>query len=290
MTIVVTGATGHLGRLAIESLLAKGVAPSDIVAGGRSTDKLADFAERGVKVVPLDYTKPETLDAAFAGASQVLLISASDPGHRLEQHLAVIAAAKKADVQHLVYTSILHADTTAHVLAPDHKATEEAIAESGIAATILRNGWYTENYTQSVRDAAGSGEIVASVGGGRVASASRTDYAEAAAAVLTTPAVQGTTYELSGDTAWTHDDLAVAASEATGATIVYRNLSTPDFTARLESFGLDAGTAGFVAAMDENTADGLLDSTTGDLSTLIGHPTTPLVDGLKADLAATAAV
>ncbi|MEO6533605.1 MAG: SDR family oxidoreductase [Pseudolysinimonas sp.] len=284
MTIVITGATGHLGRHTLDALLAKGVAPSDIVAGGRSTEKLADFAERGVRVVPIDYTKPETLDAAFAGADQVLLISASEPGQRFAQHSAATTAAKKAGVGHLVYTSILHADTTEHVLAPDHKATEELIAESGIPATILRNGWYTENFTSAAAQAAQSGEVVASVGEGRVASASRQDYAEAAAVALTDPAVRGTTYELSGDTAWNHDDLAAAVAEIAGRPVVYRDVTPEEYGEILSGFGLDAGTVGFVVALDQNTKAGLLDSTTGELAALIGHPTTPLVEGLRADL------
>lgn len=289
MTIVVTGATGHLGRLVIESLLAKGVASDQIVAGGRSTDKLADFAAQGVKVVELDYTKPETLDAAFAGATQLLLISASEPGKRFAQHSAVIDSAKKAGVAHLVYTSILGADTTPHVLAPDHKASEEAIAASGIPATILRNGWYTENYTQSAGQASQTGEIVASVGDGRVASASRRDYAEAAAAVLTNPELQGKVYELSGDTAWTHDELAAVVSEIAGRPVVYRDVTPEEHGEILTGFGLDEGTVGFVVALDQNTKAGLLNSTTGELAALIGHATTPLLQGVQQDLVAESA-
>jgi NAD(P)H dehydrogenase (quinone) len=285
MTLVITGATGHLGRLTLESLLAKGVAPLDIVAGGRDTDKLADFAARGVRVVTLDYTKPETLDAAFAGAEQVLLISASEPGQRFTQHSAVVKAAKKAGVAHLAYTSILHADTTEHVLAPDHQATEQLITESGIPATFMRNGWYTENFTNSAAQAAQTGEIVASVGDGRVASASRKDYAEAAATVLVDPTTHGKTYELSGDTAWNHDELAAAVAEIVGRPVVYREVTPAQHGEILAGFGLDAGTAAFVVALDQDTKAGLLDSTTGELAALIGRPTTPLVDGLRADLA-----
>jgi NAD(P)H dehydrogenase (quinone) len=282
MTIVITGATGHLGRLVVESLLARGVAPAEIVAGGRSIDKLADFAAQGVTVVPLDYTKPETLDAAFAGATQVLLISASDPGQRLAQHTAAVEAATKAGVSHLAYTSILRAATTPHVLAPDHKGTEELIAASGIPATILRNGWYTENYTSTVEQAGQSGEIVASVGTGRVASASRKDYAQAAAVVLTDPATRGKVYELSGDVAWDYDELAEAASEVSGRPVVFRDVTPEEHAEILTGFGLDAGTVGFVVALDQNTKDGLLSETSGELSALIGRPTTPLTEGLRA--------
>ena len=282
MTIVITGATGHLGRLVVESLLAKGVAPSEIVAGGRNTDKLADLAEQGVTVVPLDYTKPETLDAAFAGATQVLLISASEPGNRVALHAAAIDAARRAGVEHLVYTSAPKATTSALILAPEHKATEELIAASGIPATILRNGWYTENYTNTVEQARQSGEIVASVGDGRVASASRKDYAEAAAVVLTDAATRGKVYELSGDTAWDYDEFAAAVSEVTGRPVAFRNVTPEEHTAILSGFGLDAGTVGFVVALDQNTKAGLLGETSGELGQLIGRPTTPLLEGLRA--------
>jgi len=286
MTIVVTGATGHLGRLVVESLLAKGVAPAEIVAGGRSTDKLVDFAAQGVTVVPLDYTKPETLDAAFAGAEQVLLISASEPGSRVALHAAAIDAAKRAGVAHLVYTSAPKATTSELVLAPEHKATEELIAASGIPATILRNGWYTENYANTVAQARQTGEIVASVGAGRVSSASRKDYAEAAAAVLTDPATRGSVYELSGDTAWDYNEFAATVAELTGRPVVFRDVTPEEHAAILTSVGLDAGTAGFVVALDQNTKAGLLGETSGDLGRLIGRPTTPLLDGLSEAVAA----
>jgi NAD(P)H dehydrogenase (quinone) len=280
MTIVITGATGQLGRLVVDSLLARGVAPAEIVAGGRRADQLAQFESRGVSAVELDYTKPDTLDAAFAGATQVLLISASDPGQRLTQHSAVVDAARASGVSHLVYTSILHADTTPHVLAPDHKATEQLIANSGLPATILRNGWYTENYAGTIEQARQTGEIVASVGAGRVASASRRDYAEAAAVVLTDAGTRGRSYELAGDSSWNYDELAAAATTLSGMPIAFRDVTPEEHLERLTSSGLDAATAAFVVALDQNTRAGLLDETGGDLRGLLGRPTTPLAEGL----------
>jgi NAD(P)H dehydrogenase (quinone) len=280
MTILLTGATGHLGRHVLDALLERGVAPTDLVAGGRRLDALAEYAARGVRVVELDYDRPETVAAAVDGVDTVLLISASEPGKRLPQHQAVIDAAAAAGVGRIVYTSILHAADTPHVLAPEHKATEQAIAASGIPATLLRNGWYTENYASTLDAARGTGEIVASAGDGRVASASRRDYAEAAAAVLTTEGHEGEVYELSGDVAWTHADLAAALAEVLGRDVAYRDVAPEEHTATLIALGLDAGTAGFVVAMDQNTKAGLLASTTGDLSRLIGRPTTPLKDAL----------
>jgi NAD(P)H dehydrogenase (quinone) len=284
MTIVVTGATGHLGHLIVEALLRDGVAPSEIVAGGRNLDKLADLATQGVKVVPLDYNDPSTIEAALAGADSVVLVSASEPGKRVPQHKAVIDAAVAAGVKHIVYTSAPKARTSDLILAPEHKATEELLEASGIPTTILRNGWYTENYVGTARQSAESGVLVSSVGDGLVASASRKDYADAAAAVLTTPGHDGKVYELSGDVAWSQADLAAAISTVTGTTVVYTPVNTEQHAALLKTAGLDDGTIGFVTALDANIADGALAETSGELRELIGHPTTPLAEGLAAAL------
>ncbi|TAM68207.1 MAG: SDR family oxidoreductase [Microbacteriaceae bacterium] len=282
MTIVVTGATGHLGRLVIESLLSRGVEPDQLVAAGRSVEKIADFAGRGVTVARLDYDDPATLEHVFTGADMVLLISASEVGHRLQQHVNVIDAAVVAGVGRIVYTSAPHADDTALVLAPEHKATEEAIRESGLPFTILRNGWYTENYVSVLEQARTTGTVVASVGAGRVASASRADYADAAAVVLTENGHAGQVYELAGDVAWSFADLAEAISGIAGRSVEYTPVSPDEHVRILTDAGMDAGTAGFVIALDGNIRDGLLGETGGELRTLIGRPTTPLAEGLRA--------
>jgi NAD(P)H dehydrogenase (quinone) len=285
MTIVVTGATGHLGHLIVEALLREGVAPSEIVAGGRDLTKLDDLAAKGVRVATIDYNQPKTLSDALAGADTLMLVSASEPGRRVPQHKAAIDAAVAAEVKRIVYTSAPRATTSALVLAPEHKATEELIAASGIPATILRNGWYTENYVSTAHQAAESGALVSSVGDGRVSSATRKDYADAAAVVLTTEGHEGKIYELSGDVAWTQEDLAAAISQVTGKKVVYTPVSTEQHAAILKSLGLDDGTIGFVTALDANIRDGLIGDTSGDLAKLIGRPTTPLVEGLAEALA-----
>jgi NAD(P)H dehydrogenase (quinone) len=283
MTIVVSGATGHLGRLAVEHLLARGVAASDIVAAGRSTEKLAALAEAtGVRTAVIDFTDPATLDAALAGADKFVLVSGSEVGQRAIQHQNAIDAAARAGVAQLVYTSAPKATDTALILAPEHKATEEAIAASGVPATVLRNGWYHENYDGSYAQAAQSGVYLASTGDGRVASAPRSDYAEAIAAVLTSEGHLGAVYELSGDVAWTGDDFAAAASLASGRSVVYRSVSSEEHLSALKGAGLDEGTAGFVVALDGNIRDGLLGETSGDLARLIGHATQPLETYLTA--------
>jgi NAD(P)H dehydrogenase (quinone) len=213
-----------------------------------------------------------------------MLVSASEPGKRVEQHKAVIDAAVAAGVKRIVYTSAPRATTSHLILAPEHKGTEELIAASGIPATILRNGWYTENYTNAARQAADSGTLVSSVGDGRVSSASRKDFADAAAAVLTTRGHEGKVYELSGDVAWSQDDLATAISEVTGSTVTYAPKTTEEHAAILKLAGLDDGTIFFVTTLDSNTRDGLLAETSGDLARLIGRPTTPLREGLAAAL------
>ncbi|MDQ7879064.1 SDR family oxidoreductase [Microbacterium sp. QXD-8] len=284
MTILVTGATGQLGHLVIDSLLARGVEPSAIRAGARDVARAADLADRGVQVVTLDYDAPETVAAAVDGVDRVLLISSSEVGKRAVQHQAVIDAARAAGVAKLVYTSASKATTSDLVLAPEHKATEEAIAASGIPAVILRNNWYTENYVADVARAKETGVIAASVGEGRVASASRIDYAEAAAVALTEDGHIGRVYELGGDVAWSFDELAAAASELTGREVRYTALTTAEHAVALEAAGLDAGTVGFVTALDANIRDGALAETDGTLSRLLGRPTTPLDEGLRAAL------
>jgi NAD(P)H dehydrogenase (quinone) len=281
MSLVVTGATGQLGRLIVESLIQRGVAPADIVAAGRKVEALQELANRGVNTAVIDYSDPASLKAAFTGAETLVLVSGSEVGKRVAQHANAITAATDAGISRIVYTSAPHADDTTLILAPEHKATEELIIASGIPFTILRNGWYTENYLQTVEQAGQSGVIIASVGDARVASASRTDYAEAVAAVLTTPGHENAVYELSGDVAWTHDELADAAARIFGRDVVYTPLSADEHLAALTAVGLPDETAGFIVALDANIADGLLGHTPGDLSRLIGRPTTPLEDGLR---------
>ena len=286
MTIVVTGATGHLGRLTVDALLDRGVPAADIRALGRSAERLAPLAARGVQTAVIDFEKPETLDAAFAGADALLLVSGSEVGQRIPQHRNAIDAAVRAGVGRLVYTSAPHADDTDLVLAPEHAETERLLAASGLPVTVLRNNWYTENYTGQVDIAAATGELVGSAATGRVASASRKDYAEAAAVVLTTDGHDGAVYELAGDVAWTFDDLAAAIGELLGRPVAYRSVTPEEHDAALREAGLDEGTAGFVVALDGNIRDGALADATGTLSELIGRPTTPLVDGLAESRAA----
>ena len=284
MSIVVTGATGHLGRLIVEGLLRDGVAPDEIVAAGRSTDKIADLADRGVRVVQMDYADPESMAVAFAGAQTLMLVSSSEVGQRAAQHGAAIDAAKLAGVGRIVYTSAPKADNTALVLAPEHKITEELIRASGIPFTILRNSWYSENYAGTAAQAKEAGVLAASVGDGLVASASRVDYADAAVAVLTGEGHENAVYELSGDTAWNHTELAAVLTDILGRDVAYTSLTEAEHLAALEAAGLDAGTAGFVVALDGNIRDGLLAETSGELRALIGRPTTPLREGLAAAL------
>jgi NAD(P)H dehydrogenase (quinone) len=280
MTILITAAGGKLGRLTIEALMARGVAPAEIVAGARNPGTLSDLAAQGVGVRELDYDRAETAAAAFEGVDQVLLISSPTPGNRAAQHQTVIDAAAAAGVRQLVYTSAPKATTSPLILAPEHKATEEAILASGVPATILRNSWYTETYLPQLVQARSTGEVVASVGDGRVASATRRDYAEGAAAALTSAEHIGQTYELSGDVAWNFDELAATIGSIIGRDVVFRDVSPEELVEILSAAGLDDGTAGFVVALDQNIKAGLLAETSGDLSRLIGHPTTPLAEGL----------
>jgi len=284
MTLLVSGANGHLGRHVLDALLERGVPASDIVAGVRTPAKADDIAARGIRVVEFDYFRPETLTAGLDGVTRLLLISGGTDGDRASGHRNVIDAARAAGIERLVYTSAPRVDEIEYALGADHLATERAIAESGLDATILRNNWYNENYLDAVSRAADSGVIVAAVGDGRVASANRRDYAEAAAVALTTDDLRGQTLELAGDVAWTYDELAAAASEVLERDVVYQPVSVEQLAAGLEQAGLDAGTAAFVAGIDEAISRGVLSQTDGTLARVIGHPTTPLVEGLRAGL------
>ena len=282
MTIAITGATGQLGRLVVAAL--KRRAPADsLLALVRNPAKAADL---GIAARAADYSQPATLASALQGVDTLLLISSNELGQRATQHANVIAAAQQAGVKRVVYTSLLRADTSPLTLAPEHVATEQALKASGVAYTILRNGWYTENYTGSVPGAVAGGAFIGSAGEGRIASAARADYAEAAAVVLTTPGHQGKTYELGGDTAYTLADLAAELSRQTGKAIPYRDLPEADYAAALAGFGLPAAFAAAIASWDVAASQGALFDDGHTLSSLIGRPTTPLSASIAAALKA----
>ena len=279
MTIAVTGATGQLGRLVIDALISRGAAPGEIIAAVRDVAKAADLAARGVQVREADYDRPETLAAAFEGVSRLLLISGNEVGKRLPQHTAVVTAATSAGVGFLAYTSILRADTSTIGLAPEHRATEDVIAASGIPYALLRNGWYVENYP--IATALSTGAFVGSAGEGRIAAATRADYAEAAAAVLLSgePGV----YELGGD-AFTMAELAAEVARQSGKPVGYQDLPVPEYQAILVGAGLPEGYAGLLAETDAKIVDGELDVDSAVLSRLIGRPVTPLSEAVAAAL------
>ncbi|GGN69142.1 NAD(P)-dependent oxidoreductase [Actinoplanes lobatus] len=282
MTIAVTGATGHLGRLVVDALIARGAAPGDIVATARDTTKAAGLAALGVQVREADYDRPETLAAAFAGVDRLLLISGNAIGQRVSQHTAVVEAAKAAGVGFLAYTSILRADTSPIGLAPEHLATEQVVAASGIPFALLRNGWYIENYAASFGPAVEHGALLGSAGDGRIAAATRADFAEAAAVVLLRgePGV----HELAGDQPFTMAELAAEVARQTGAPVAYQDLPADDYRAALVTAGLPGQFADLFADTDVKIRDGHLDDSTGTLSRLIGRSTTPLAEAVATAL------
>lgn len=281
--ILVTGASGQLGQLVIDALLAR-VPASQIVAGVRSLDKGAAIAAKGVALRAFDYNEPASIDAALKGIDKLLLISGNEIGQRVRQHAAVVDAARRAAVKHLAYTSILKADRSKLILAGEHRATEEIIAASGIPFTFLRNGWYTENYTGSLGATIASGALLGAAGDGAVAPAARADYAAAAAAVLTSEGHAGKRYELAGDRALTLSEFAAEIAAVSGKPVVYRNLAAADYAATLHSFGLPEGFAKVLADCDEGIARGELVDTSATLRALIGRPTTPIATTLAAAL------
>jgi NAD(P)H dehydrogenase (quinone) len=281
MKIGVTGATGQLGRLVVEKLKQK-VAAASVVALVRNPEQAADL---GVEARAFDYTQPEALVASLKGIDKLLLISGNEIGQRLPQHKAVIEAAKQAGVKQITYTSILHADSSPLGLAGEHLATEVALKASGLTYTILRNGWYTENYTGSAKGAVGAGAFIGNAGDGKIASAARVDYAEAAVVVLAGEGHENKTYELAGDEAYTLTELAAEISRQTGKTVPYNNLTETQYADILKSFGLPVGLAEMLADSDTGASKGGLFDDTKQISALIGRPTTPLAKVLADALA-----
>ncbi|QJU58983.1 NAD(P)H-binding protein [Sphingomonas sp. AP4-R1] len=280
----VTGASGQLGRLVIEELLGR-VAPERIVALVRDPARVADFAERGVIVRAFDYADPATLAPALQGVQRLLLISSSEVGQREAQHQAVVDAAKAAAVSAIAYTSILRADTNPFGLAVEHRATEAAIKASGLRYALLRNGWYTENYTMNARPAVEHGAVIGSTGEGRISAAARADYAAAAAAVLVNVDIVDQVYELAGDQSFTLGEYAAALAAASGKPVAYVHMSEQVFRETLEGMGLPSPLAAMLADSSAKAADGPLFDDSHTLSGLIGRPTTPLADVVAKALA-----
>ena len=281
--IVVTGATGKLGQLVIEGLLGK-IPAGQIVAAVRAPEQAAHFAERGTVVRKADYSRPETLADAFAGAEKVLLISSSEMGQRVPQHRAVVDAALAAGVKLLAYTSILHADTSTLMLAQEHKSTEEYIRASGLPFALLRNGWYLENYTGSLGPALEHGAILGAAGEGRFEDEARAAYAAAAIAVLTGAGHENQIYELAGDQPFTLAELAAETAKQAGRSVVYKNLEQAAYAQALQGFGLPAPLAVAIADADAGAARGELDDSSHTLSRLIGRPTETLAEAVAAAL------
>ncbi|WP_329175717.1 SDR family oxidoreductase [Streptomyces sp. NBC_01477] len=286
MSIVVTGATGHLGRLVIAELLARGVAPAGIAAAVRDTGKAADLAASGVELRVADYDRPETLKAAFAAGDRVLLVSGNEVGRRIPQHAAAIDAAAEAGVALLAYTGVLGGPAADFVLADEHKATEEHILASGLPYVFLRNGWYTEVYTANLPAVLEHGAVIGNAGDGRLASAARADYAAAAAVVLTGEGHENRAYELSGDTSWSFPDYAAVIAELSGREVAYHDVSPEERQEILTGVGVPADFAAVLVDVDQAIGRGLLAGTSGELARLIGRPTTPLRETVAAELAA----
>jgi NAD(P)H dehydrogenase (quinone) len=280
-TYAVTGASGQLGRLAVQELLARGVPASDVIAVVRTRGKAADLAERGVQVREADYARPQTLGGALVGVDRLLLISSSEAGQRVAHHTNVIEAAKTAGTARIVYTSMLNGDDSTNPLAGEHQDSERALRAAGVPFTLLRNGLYTENYTDQLGQYLQRGEILGAAGSGRISAATRQDYAAAAAATLVQDDDVNRSYELGGP-AFDLPELARVISEITGTAVIYRDLPVEEYASWLQDAGLDEASASFVAALDASIAHGDLETHSEDLMRLLGRPATPLTDVLGA--------
>ncbi|SNS36895.1 SDR family oxidoreductase [Rhodococcoides kyotonense] len=281
MTIAVTGATGHLGALVVEELLDRGVDAADIVAVVRDAAKAESLADRGVQVRVANYSDADALKAALTGVDKLLLVSGSDVGQRVAQHANVIDAAESAGVSLIAYTSILAADTSGVTLATEHLATEKLLAESSVPAVFLRNGWYWENYSASLQQTVEGGTLLGAGGDGKIAAASRADYAAAAAVVLLSENQGGKIYELGGDEHLTLAELAAVISENAGKPVQYKDVSEAEYRGILEGAGLPDFVAEMLASADAGISRGDLDTDSGDLQKLIGRASTPVASILR---------
>ena len=284
MSLFVTAATGHLGRLVVDHLLASGVPASEVVAGARRPEALSDLADRGVEVRHADYDDVASLDAAFTGVDRLLFVSGSEVGSRIPQHRNVIDAARRAGVGFVAYTSITRADDTDLLMADEHRQTEQLLAESGLPHALLRNSWYTENYTGQLATTLEHGAVVGAAGEGLVSATTRDDYAAAAAVVLAGPGHEGAVYELGADEPFTLADYAATVARVSGREVVYRDLPTDEYAAFLVGAGLPEPYAAVLADSDRGIRDGRLLTGTHDLSRLVGRPTTGLEDAVRAAL------
>ncbi|GAA1959102.1 SDR family oxidoreductase [Catenulispora subtropica] len=281
MTIAITAASGHLGRLIVEDLLGRGVPAEQIRAVVRTPEKVQDFADRGVQVVRGDYADTAGLAEALRGADKWIFVSTSGSNEeRLAQHLTAVEAGREAGVGHVIYTSIPNAETNPIGFAAVHKATEAAIKETGLPYTFLRNNWYWENLTGSLPAFVEHGAIIGSVGDGRIAYATRADYAAAAAAVATGEGHEGKAYELTGDRAYSYAEIAAEVSRQAGKDVAAVNLDPEEYRTTLEGFGLPAFLAEGLADADVQISHGALEQVTDTLRTLIGRPTTPVADAV----------
>lgn len=283
--IVVTGATGQYGPLVIESLLRRGVASDEITAAVRDPQKAAALAARGVQVRRADYDDPELLAEAFAGADKVLLVSSDGPTEvRIRHHRNAVTAAKQVGVGLLVYTSFVNATDSSLHLAAAHRETEGILSESGLASVVLRNGWYTENYTAQLPGAVERGAIFGTAGNGRIASAACADLAEAAATVLLGDGHTGKTYELTGEEAWSLPELAAETAKQSGKEVVYNDLSPEQYGALLTRVGLPDFMVDLLVDAEVQISKGALATTAEDLPVLLARPTTRLADRVAAAL------
>lgn len=276
----VTGGSGALGRLAVRELLARGVAAHDVVALARTPSKAADLIALGVQVRTADYGDLRAQTAALAGVDRLLLVSSSEAGRRVAHHTNVIGAAEKTGVSRIVYTSMLNADDSTNPLAEEHRDTEAVLRAAAVPFVSLRNGWYTENYTDQLRSYLQRGEIVGTTGRGAISAATRQDYAEAAVVILSQDGDEARTYELGGP-AFTLAELAQVIHEVTGTPVAYRDLPAREYVAALQGAGMSEDTARFIAALDTSIAQGDLQTDSQDLAHVLGRSPTSLADAVQ---------
>ncbi len=274
-TLLVTGASGQLGRSVVEHLLTTfQVAPERIIATTRHPEKLEELSQRGVQVRQADFDDPASLPVAFKGADRLLIVSTDSldrPGHRSVQHAAAVQAAKSAGVAHLYYTSMPQPDDSAITFAHEHLDSEKALKDSGLEWTILRNGWYQENLFMSLPHAIASGQWFTSAGDGELAHVSREDCARAAAAALVSDDTAGKTYTLTGPTLLSTADIAALAREVFDQPIQVVQLNDEQLQGGMVQAGVPEALAPVFVSFDTNTREGKIEIRTDDVEKLTGQ-------------------
>ena len=279
MKMLVTGATGKFGTKVVETLL-KTVPASQLAVSVRKPEKAEGLRARGVEVRQGDFDHPQSLDSAFAGIDRLLIISADgDNETRIRQHRDAVAAAERAGVKFIAYTSLVNATESKNLFAPTHQATEEAILKTGIPYSFLRNNWYLENEIPGIQGVLAGAPWVTSAGDGRVGWALQQDYAEAAATVLSGNGHENKIYELSGKSL-TQEEFVSLLGSVLGKEVTVQQVDDTTYADIMKNAGIPDFVIPILVDIQKSIREGTLDFESNDFEKVLGRPATPIKEAL----------